>query len=253
MKKYDSYVICTSPRSGSTLLCDLLASTGRAGNPNSYFHRPSISDWLNSFELTVEDSAPERAVLAAIFKAAIAKGSLDTGVFGLRLQQHSFEFFIHKLSILYSAEPNDAQRFQKAFGRTAFLYLVRQDKLKQAISCVKAEQTGLWHMASDGTQLERLSPPQTPTYDANRIKACITEMEASERRWKKWFKQEEIHPLQITYKALSNNPIKTLLEVLIFLGIEYDPDHCVKPGVAKMADSVSQDWVNRYRDEKNLI
>jgi LPS sulfotransferase NodH len=30
MAKYDSYVICTSPRSGGTLLCKLLAAVGVA-------------------------------------------------------------------------------------------------------------------------------------------------------------------------------------------------------------------------------
>ena len=43
MAKYESYVLCTSPRSGSTLLCKLLAATGVAGNPDSYFHRPAVS------------------------------------------------------------------------------------------------------------------------------------------------------------------------------------------------------------------
>ncbi|HBF29284.1 Stf0 family sulfotransferase, partial [Rhizobium sp.] len=31
MAKFSSYVICTSPRSGSTLLCKLLAATGISG------------------------------------------------------------------------------------------------------------------------------------------------------------------------------------------------------------------------------
>lgn len=39
---YRAYVICTSPRSGSTLLCKLLAATGQAGKPKSYFHKPDL-------------------------------------------------------------------------------------------------------------------------------------------------------------------------------------------------------------------
>ena len=34
-----SYVVCATPRSGSTLLCALLAGTGVAGNPEEYFER----------------------------------------------------------------------------------------------------------------------------------------------------------------------------------------------------------------------
>ncbi|HUS54703.1 MAG TPA: Stf0 family sulfotransferase, partial [Thermohalobaculum sp.] len=84
MAKYDSYVICTSPRSGSTLLCKLLAATGVTGNPESYFHRPSISDWLGYFDLAPEVAVLERDVLDATFQAAIAEGSPETGNLTLR-------------------------------------------------------------------------------------------------------------------------------------------------------------------------
>ena len=153
MAKYDSYIICTSPRSGSTLLCKLLAATGVAGNPDSYFHRPSISDWLADLGLTRKRSVPERELLEAIFRAAIAKGTLGTGIFGLRLQRHSFDFFTEKLAVLYPEHSNDVERFQAAFGRTLFVHLTRRDKVAQAVSYVKAQQTGLWHAAPDGTEL----------------------------------------------------------------------------------------------------
>src|ERR1700733_1978844 len=38
-----SYMVCATPRSGSTLLCEMLAATGRAGRPLEHFEvlRPS--------------------------------------------------------------------------------------------------------------------------------------------------------------------------------------------------------------------
>jgi LPS sulfotransferase NodH len=153
MALYESYVICTSPRSGSTLLCDLLSKTGIAGRPASYFHLPSVSEWINNYNLTPEASEPERKVLHAIVRAVIVEGSLDTGMFGLRLQRHNFDYFTQKLAILHPGLSSDTQRFHKAFGRTAFLHLSRQDKLEQAVSYVKAEQTGLWHIRSQGTHI----------------------------------------------------------------------------------------------------
>ena len=186
MAKYDSYIICTSPRSGSTLLCKLLAATGVAGNPDSYFHRPSISEWLADLGLTRKPSAPEREPLEEIFRAAIAKGTLD-GVFGLRLQRHSFAFFTEKLAVLYPEHSNDVERLQAAFGRTLFVHLTRRDKVAQAVSYVKAQQTGLWHAAPDGTELERLSPPREPAYDASEIRTCLEEVTAHDHGWERWF------------------------------------------------------------------
>jgi LPS sulfotransferase NodH len=62
------------------------------GESDSYFHRPSISDWLADLGVTREGSVPQRELLEAIFRTAIAKGTLNTGIFGLRLQRDSFDF-----------------------------------------------------------------------------------------------------------------------------------------------------------------
>lgn len=249
MARYDSYVICTSPRSGSTLLCKLLTATGVAGNPDSHFHDPSLSDWLRYYDLTPGPSLPEREVLARIFSAAKAEGSLETGMFGLRLQRHSFDFFIEKLAVLHPEHASDSGRLQAAFGRTLMVHLSRRDKVKQAVSYVKAQQTGLWHAAPDGTELERLSPPQEPAYDAEAIRARYDEVTAYDRTWEEWFAAEEISPLRLTYEALSSDPIGTLHEMLGALGLDRDAAAGVKPGVARLADGTSRDWVARFRSE----
>lgn len=252
MAKFDSYVICTSPRSGSTLLCQLLAATGVAGNPGSHFHRPSISAWLNSFELAPDDAMPERDVLASIFRAAIAKGSLDTGMFGLRLQRASFEFFTRKMAVLHPGFTNDVERFRAAFGRTLFIHLTRFDKVEQAISYVKAHQTGLWHAAPDGTELERMSPPQDPVYDPDAIREKMREVKAFDRDWEHWFAAEGIDPFRVTYEGLSADPLETLCQVLNELGLDRRVASGVKPGVAKLADETSRAWQARFRSEFSI-
>jgi LPS sulfotransferase NodH len=250
MAEYDSYVICTSPRSGSTLLCKLLAATGVAGNPDSYFHRPSISDWLADLGLTRKPSAPERELLEAIFRAAIAKGTSGAGVFGLRLQRHSFDFFTEKLAVLHPEHSNDAERFEAAFGRTLFVHLTRRDKVAQAVSYVKAQQTGLWHAAPDGTELERLSPPREPAYDATGIRSRLEEVTAHDHGWEHWFAGLEIDPLRIAYEELSEGPVETLRVVLDQLGLEREAADGVEPGVAKLSDTINQDWAARFRSEQ---
>jgi trehalose 2-sulfotransferase len=252
LAKYESYVICTSPRSGSTLLCKLLAATGVAGNPDSYFHRPSISDWLADLGLAHDPSASDREVLQAVFRTAIAKGTLGAGVFGLRLQRHSFDFFTENLAVLYPGHPNDVTRFQAAFGRTLFVHLTRRDKVAQAVSYVKARQTGLWHAGPDGTELERHSPPQEPIYDAREIRTRLDEMTAHDDKWGRWFAASEIDPLRITYEDLSAGPTKTLRALLARLGLEREAAEGVEPAVVKLADDTNQDWMARFRSEQKI-
>lgn len=249
MGKYASYVICTSPRSGSTLLCNLLAATGVAGKPDSYFHNPSTSRWLGTFGLELDDTVSERDKLRAIFQAAIGRGSAETGVFGLRLQRHSFDFFVQKLAVLLPGPLSDRTRFQTAFGQTLFVHLTRTDKVEQAISYVRAQQTGLWHLATDGTELDRTSAPQEPVYDAQAIRSCVQEMTAFDVAWDRWFATEEIEPLQISYEALSAGSGVVLAQVLESLGLNREAAIGIQPGVAKLADQTNEEWAAFFRSE----
>ena len=249
---YDAYVICTSPRSGSTLLCKLLGATGVAGMPGSHFHEPSIASWLEYYQLAADASEAPRDTLARIFAAAIAKGTAGTGMFGLRLQRHSFSFFVEQLGMLHPGLPNDRARFEAAFGRTLFIHLTRLDKVAQAVSCLKAEQTGLWHVAPDGTEVERTAPPAEPQYDGAGLRRLYDEFNGFDAQWPKWFAAEGIRPLRITYDELSADPLATLRRVLAELGLDPVAADPVVPGVAKLADRTSAEWASRFRAENGI-
>lgn len=246
--RYASYVICTSPRSGSTLLCSLLKATNIAGNPASWFHEPSLAEWLDDFGIAPQDGASESEILRAIFNAAIDKGSRGTGMFGLRLQRHSFDFFDRKLSLLNPESEGFAERFERVFGKTLFIHLIRPDKVEQAVSYLKAEQTGLWHVAADGSELERIAPHRDPTYDAQKISDTFDLLTRYDHEWHDFFANEAIEPVRISYNDLSADPAATLRMLLDRLGL--DRESTIKPGTKKIADKTSHDWVERFRAEQ---
>ncbi len=253
MSRFQSYIVCTSPRSGSTLLCRMLTETGVAGQPDSHFHEPSIGSWLRDYHLDANDYADETAALSAVFEAARAEGMGETNVFGLRLQRHSFGFFMQQLKVLYPARPDDAARLRDAFGQTMYIHLTRRDKLAQAISYVKAMQTGLWHKRSDGTELERLSPPQAPAYDGAAIEAKLTEFIAFDEAWEAWFAAEGLSPLHLTYEHLSTAPASAVGDVLQKLGLDQLVAEGLTPSVAKLSDATSLEWEARYVAEGRNI
>ena len=119
----------------------------------------------------------------AIFDAAREYGTSDTGMFGLRLQRESADFFFQQLEILHPGYSSDSERVQVAFGNTLFIYLTRGNKLEQAISLVKASQTGLWHKAPDGTEMERLSAPGEVAYNGDEIAQRRAELVALDESW----------------------------------------------------------------------
>ncbi|MHA7775364.1 Stf0 family sulfotransferase [Roseibium sp. M-1] len=252
MKPYKSYILCTSPRSGSTLLCKLLSATGVAGHPGSYFHEPSLAAWQDDLGLVTDPDEPETGSLRKVLAEVTEKGTRGTGIFGLRLQRHSFDFFMRKLGVLYPGVAPDLDRLKAAFGETLFIHLRREDKIAQAVSYVRAEQSGLWHRAADGSELERLSAPRPLEYDPAALKDCYDRFTRFDRDWQDWFTREGISPLRITYSELSAGPQTTLRLVLERLGLDGVAADGVVPGVAKLADVLSADWSARLRQDLDV-
>lgn len=252
METTKSYIICANPRSGSTLLCRLLSETGVAGNPASYFHMPELAAWIRALNVSVPPGASQSETVCAIIAAALKEGSGGTDVFGLRLMRKSFDFLMRQIDVLYPDLPSDAARFDAVFAQPRYIHLTRGDKVSQAVSLVMAEQTGLWHKAPDGSEIERTAPPKDPIYNGDEIGKNVDELVAYDREWLRWFMHEGIDPILVTYEELAMNPTGTLRRILKELGLNDQVAEDVRPSVAKLADETSRNWVERFRKERGL-
>lgn len=243
--KFQSYIICATPRSGSTLLCDLLAGSGVAGKPNSYYRRNSISDFVAQLNIPADDPNFDQTYLAAILR----EGTQDTNLFGLRLMWGSLSELSACLDKIHPNLPNDMARLARAFGHPLYIHLSRQDIVSQAISRFKAEESGLWHLTADGGERERTGPPKTPIYDFAKIEIQRNEIITHNQNWTDWFAQHEIAPLHINYETLAADPHATLARILRTLDRDPTVAETVAPKSAKLATDESRDWATRFRDE----
>ncbi|MCP3675001.1 MAG: Stf0 sulfotransferase [Gammaproteobacteria bacterium] len=250
MNHSQSYIICATPRSGTTLLCDLLADTGVAGKPDAFFRFQSRQWWARHLNVPSIDWTDEYAFDQSFLSAALHEGAAGTRIFGMRLMWRDFDYLVTRLGVLYPGLPSDRDRFQAAFGSTRFLHLSREDKVAQAVSCVKAEQSGLWHVDAKGVERERVKPGQLPIYDAKILSEQVLECERHDTSWVNWFARQKIQPLRITYESLSENPKATLARVLSVFDLDTTIVETVKPRTTKLADSVSKEWATRFRTEE---
>jgi len=243
----DSYIICATPRTGSTLLCDLLASTGVAGDPDSYFMTDLDPAWAARWGLPARTGQSEAVYAAARLRAAIEAGRGPTPIFGLRLMNRHLGDLLALIGAVHPGVQSDRARLEAAFGRVLYIHLARADKLAQAVSLVKAQQTGLWHIAPDGSEVERLSPPRPPDYDFRTIAETLAAMEHEDRGWQDWFKAEGIAPLQIGYEELAADAGAVMRRICARLSVRAPAAARLRPGVARLADRVSRDWMRRFR------
>ena len=243
----NSYILCATPRTGSTLLCDLLTRCG-LGAPDSYSMEDMDPAWAAELGMPVAGDAATPDEARAILDAGIRAGRNGGDTFGLRLMRSSLPRLCALIDLVHPGLATEAARLRSAFGDPLFLYLRREDKLAQAVSMVRAEQTGLWHVAPDGSELERLAPPQDPVYDAPRIAAKLAELTGHDAAWGDWFAREGVTPFPISYEALSADPAGTIGRICDALGQARPPDGHLQPGVARLADATSRDWMRRFRE-----
>lgn len=228
------------------MVCKLLAATKIAGNPGSHFHEPSLSAWQGYYGLQGEHFSSDEEALEAVFAAAFEVGKGETDMFGLRLQRDSFAFFSDQLRLLHPNFASDRERMEAVFGSTQFIYLKREDHLDQAISRLRAQQTGLWHLKADGSDLERKEPEHSGGYERQKIDVYIQESITQNEEWVRWFVEQSIMPLVITYTELSRNPQAALSRILDHIGLDRAVGNTVPAQTRKLADETSLAWRERF-------
>jgi LPS sulfotransferase NodH len=231
-------------------LCDLLSGSGIAGRPDSFFRYETFPWWTDYLDVSTADWDAREKFDSAYLSAVKEWGSNGTPVFGMRLMWESVNDLSKRLEWIYPDLPQDSTRFEAAFGNSLYLHLSRRDKIAQAISRYRAEQSGLWHKYSDGSERERLKPGQEPAYDAHALSKIVASLEERDSLWASWFRQQGIDPIPVNYEKLASNPQVVLSSVLYALGLDCTIAESIKPTSAQMADSKSQAWADRFRRER---
>jgi trehalose 2-sulfotransferase len=238
----DSYVICATPRTGSSLLCGLLDSTGVAGHPESWFRRQGEPEYAARWGIA--DASDGTFSYADYFRAAIAAGSTANGVFAARIMWETMDEVITNLAPLYPDHAGTAVGLLGvAFGRTRFVYLRRGDVVAQAVSLLRAEQTGVWFE----TAYERQEQQAEPSFDYGQVSERVRMIEAANAAWEEWFTSAGIRPYLVRYEELDAEPVRVAAGVVGFLGLTLPAGHEITVRHKRLADDVNAQWIGAYR------
>jgi trehalose 2-sulfotransferase len=236
---FDSYLICATPRTGSTLLCGLLDSSGVAGHPASYFNRLGLHDYADQWQIA---RPGDGRIDAAYVRAALAAGRTPNGVFGGRIMAETRPELLADLAAAAETAVDDVELLTAHLGRLGFVHLWRRDVVAQAVSWAKARQTHFWHPG------EAVKPGgQPPRYDRELIGRLVAAIEKFEADWTRWFAAHGIAPAQVVYEELVADPLGTAHRVLDHLGLRVPPGRPLVIGHHRQADQVNADWAARFR------
>jgi len=264
------YLVCATPRSGSTLLCEGLAQTGVAGCPDEYFEqlketglprRPREYFWgLRSPEvvrLLPPDAQLERELerspewtrddYGRHFEAALASGTTDNGVFGAKLMWSYFGDFLELMrGIPRFAGMGDGSLLAAAFPGLRYVFVSRNDKVRQAVSLWRALQTLVWRLERSGQRDEPM-PEHRLVYSFDAIDHLLDQLRRNEDAWRGYFFRTGQRPLTLLYEDIAGDLDASVRRVLADLGVEPPAGMSVGPGpMRRQSDALSESWVQTY-------
>lgn len=232
-----TYVVCSTPRSGSGLLCRALGATGVAGTPTEYFNparRAALSRRWGC-----------GSGLAAYLEALQARRTSHTGIFGTKLHWHQLEALrAEALGRRASEGPfEQSATFVENLvgGRPRYVHILRRDVDRQAISLWTAERTGVWGRPEAPAASNAVKVP----YSFEGIQRCRRRIALGELHWDRFFRFNGIEPIEVEYEALCADhaaAVAGLLERLVpGADVEIPP-----PMTVRQADARSEQLLERF-------
>jgi len=241
MKPQSSYTIWFSQRTGSTLLCQALESTDIAGKPREWFNFPP--DLLTTYRKT--DHAELQDYLWKL-------GCTENGVFGVNHSYYEphFSHLIETLRKFPACPPEVTSRtevWEQVFPNHRHIFMTRRNKVRLAVSWWRAIQSGEWHIPVGE---ERKSVDLSTGYSFDAINHLYNECSMREAGIQEFFTEGNITPLNIFYEDFIQNFNGTIRTILTYLEIDSASLNIAPPSLTKTADAISEEWVQRFREER---
>ena len=233
MKTEHSYIVCATMRSGSSLLCELLSSTQRIGKPQEFLNKNREAS--SQFPLKPYSSYICHNLDYFVSNAAIS---------GVKMMWDNLEDMIKRLRIETNDYlSSDLEIIHRVFPRPKFIYIERNNKLRQAISLARAERTRVWDIKRNSSTLRHTFARVTDFH----IAQSQRRLAAHENAWKQFFQQYQLPFYSVTYEALIENPESVIKDILKFLDVpEYEQATIQTPQRTRQADWYTDYLVFRY-------
>lgn len=253
-----AYVVCATPRSGSTLLCEMLRDTGRAGRPLEHFEilrhsslprqpreyfedlpMPELLELLAPSQSHGPSSEPPEAWWPRI----VREGSGANGVWGGKLMWGHVGDLVARARELPGLAGADLDEvLHELLDDPELIFVTRADKTAQAVSLWRAIQTQSW-------RAEDTHGEHALVYDFHGIDHLVSQLESDEQAWRDWFARTNRFPTEVTYDELDTAPEATAKAVLRALGLS--DSRVAVPRLSRQRDDLSTAWAQRYRRDRD--
>ena len=233
------YLICATQRSGSSLLCEALGNTGLAGQPAEYLLSAEAGGWETGEWATRHGVTTRAEYLQLVFRADTG----SNGSFGSKLLWEHVPDTLEKLGSLMGGDTDTPPEtlLRTVFPRLRYVWLTRRDRVRQAVSWLRAAQSERYNSEMPATSGIEYA------YSFQQLDAIVRVIEQAEHGWARYFEGVATPPFRVCYEDFVEAYEQTALDVLTFLGVPFTRPVAFWPRrMERQADADSEAWVARY-------
>jgi len=238
------YWICSTQRSGSTLLCDLLTQTGDHGAPDEY-----LDIGRAEYRSLFEESGGRRDEYVPWL---LTHRSSPNGAFGLKLHWNQGVNFVRGGRARAMAHARLGYGFRavtqltRRFDDLKLVWVQREDRVLQAVSHYRARNTNQWVRPDGAPTARRPDPP----FDADEIERSLRWLSRVDRGWQRFFDRIAEPPFVVVYEQLAADPNPILRALGTHLGVPISAT--LEPRLERQSTGWSTDMRDRYIAERGL-
>ncbi len=221
------YMICTTARSGSNLLCDYLANTGVLGRPTEHFNPDIVRKGAFGRRFSFTEPLPCGDYIAWLHE----QHCTPNGVFGTK--------------VLYEDLANYFRfpAFVDLLRSSRCILLRRRDKPRQAVSYYFAAETGLWVH----TDKPRRDPASLP-YDHAVLRAHMRRLVEQETMWLAILASLGIEHREVFFEDFVRDPRRHITAIAGDLGVPTEDLPC-RASLREQGNELSRSFGERLKDD----
>ncbi len=233
-----TYIICATPRSGSGLLCDLLATCEAMGKPQEFLNiRSTITPLANRFDLFDGESTMD---LRHYMEWLQEKFATPNGVFGGKVLFEQLPWAL------------EFECTRELFRQSRLIWLSRRDNVSQAVSRYVARRTRQWSLRGHNAPGDN-EPDSEVTYSESDIKGLMRNVAYQDSGWLEFFAVNGVDVLQVTYEQLLADANAVCHEICRYCGVSVDHEFALQDAsLRRQASPIKEELREQYVADSTL-
>lgn len=239
-----AYVVCATPRVGSSYLCSALGGVPGAGEPTEWFGRAMLHMRADEWGVRDPRSTADRPRLTSTedYVRKVRGHATANGALALK---------VHWNQVRWCGDRLGMDVFDVFAGRDDLRYvqLWRHDLVAQAVSSHIASYTKIYHRFAGrpNVPIEEFAGMRSaePEYDFERLLAVLLELATHEAGWDEYFTKTGLRPYRLAYEDLEADLLAAVNGVLGHLGLP--PAPVAGSNLVRQRDARNDEFAARFR------